>query len=89
LDIPGPTGDKINVYQLENANAEDLASTLQTLAQGTREQAEGRTGRGSGSRCGAPPTTAAELFSGEVKISADKGDNSLVVIASSADYARW
>ncbi|NMO23647.1 type II secretion system secretin GspD, partial [Pyxidicoccus fallax] len=31
-------------------------------------------------------TQAAELFSGEVKISADKGTNSLVIVASAADY---
>src|SRR5262249_19492506 len=85
LDIPGPSGDKINVYQLENANAEDLASTLQTLAQGTANKPKGAP---AAPAAGAPrpPTTAAELFQGEVKISADKATNSLVVVASSSDY---
>ncbi|MFP2909023.1 secretin N-terminal domain-containing protein, partial [Pyxidicoccus sp. 3LFB2] len=32
LDIPTTTGGRINVYPLENANAEELASTLQSLA---------------------------------------------------------
>ena len=36
MDVPTNSGEgRINVYSLENANAEDLASTLQTLAQGT------------------------------------------------------
>ncbi|MBK7861662.1 MAG: type II secretion system secretin GspD [Archangiaceae bacterium] len=85
IDIPGPTGDKINVYALENANAEDLASTLQTLAQGTANRPKVAPGQPP------PPKpagvgAAAELFQGEVKISADKSTNSLVVIASSSDY---
>ncbi len=84
LDIPGPTGDKINVYPLENANAEDLASTLQTLAQGTANKPKVAPGQPP------PPRpaggAAAELFQGEVKISADKSTNALVVIASSSDY---
>ncbi|MFP2909005.1 type II secretion system secretin GspD, partial [Pyxidicoccus sp. 3LFB2] len=37
-------------------------------------------------RGGAGATQAAELFSGEVKISADKGTNSLVIVASASDY---
>ncbi|NPC86913.1 type II secretion system protein GspD, partial [Pyxidicoccus fallax] len=35
LDIPTTSGNRINVYNLEHANAEELASTLQALAQGT------------------------------------------------------
>ncbi|MFP2927629.1 type II secretion system secretin GspD [Pyxidicoccus sp. 3LG] len=88
LDIPTSTGGRINVYPLENANAEELASTLQSLAQGTANRPRTPTPQ-------APPgiprgpmgsNQAAELFSGEVKISADKGTNSLVIVASAADY---
>src|SRR5262249_58354897 len=32
------------------------------------------------------PVTAAELFAGEVKISADKSSNALVIVASQNDY---
>ncbi|MBL9039316.1 MAG: type II secretion system protein GspD, partial [Archangium sp.] len=35
IDIPISGEGRINVYYLENASAEDVASTLQTLAQGT------------------------------------------------------
>ena len=89
LDIPTAGTERINVYPLENANAEEIASTLQTLSQGTSSRPRspvptpppgmprpgGTTGGGS-----------AELFAGEVKISADKGTNSLVIIASQSDY---
>jgi general secretion pathway protein D len=85
VDVPTDTGGRINVYPLENADAEELASTLQTLAQGTANRP----------RTPAPPpppgarpttTTAAELFAGEVKISANKATNSLVIVASQSDY---
>lgn len=85
FDIPISGEGRINVYPLENANAEDLASTLQSLAQGTanRPKTGGAPPPGAAAK---GPTTAAELFQGEVKISADKGTNSLVVIASQNDY---
>ena len=84
IDIPISGEGRINVYYLENASAEDVASTLQTLAQGTANRP----------KSGAPPPPAgaaraagaAELFQGEVKVSADKATNSLVVIASQNDY---
>ncbi|MBU8894939.1 type II secretion system protein GspD [Corallococcus sp. H22C18031201] len=88
IDIPAGGGGRINIYALENANAEELASTLQSLAQGTANRPRnlpapqppgGMQQRPAG-------TQAAELFSGEVKISADKGTNSLVIIASQSDY---
>ncbi|HEY4729870.1 MAG TPA: type II secretion system secretin GspD [Myxococcales bacterium] len=82
LDIP--TGDGgVHVYYLENAKAEDVASTLQSFAQGLSGKR----------RAPAPPsapapsgTSTADLFNGDVKVTADKNTNSLVVIASQADY---
>ncbi|MCE9666701.1 type II secretion system secretin GspD [Myxococcus stipitatus] len=87
IDIPSGTSGRINVYYLENANAEELASTLQSLAQGTANRPRPNTPNPAPGvpRPGAG-TQAAELFSGEVKISADKGTNSLVIVASQADY---
>ncbi|QSQ18619.1 type II secretion system secretin GspD [Pyxidicoccus parkwayensis] len=88
LDIPTTSGGRINVYPLENANAEELASTLQSLAQGTANRPRSPTPQPPPGIPRAPGggTQAAELFSGEVKISADKGTNSLVIVASAADY---
>lgn len=84
IDIPISGEGRINVYALENANAEDVASTLQTLAQGTANRPKTPAAPPGGAPKGA--SGAAELFSGEVKISADKATNSLVVIASQNDF---
>jgi general secretion pathway protein D len=90
LDVPAGEGG-VHVYYLENAKADEVASTLQALAQGARHT----TGPGGARPPGipAPPPgsapagpVSADLFSGEVKITADKNTNSLVVIASQADY---
>ncbi|WP_163868018.1 type II secretion system secretin GspD [Myxococcus eversor] len=87
IDIPSGTGGRINVYYLENANAEELASTLQSLAQGTANRPRSpMPNMPQGVPRPTGTTQAAELFSGEVKISADKGTNSLVIVASQTDY---
>ncbi|MBN1203814.1 MAG: type II secretion system secretin GspD [Myxococcaceae bacterium] len=85
VDVPTEAGGRINVYPLENADAEELASTLQTLAQGTANRPRVP---GVPQAPGAPRASpvAAELFSGEVKISADKATNALVIVASQADF---
>jgi general secretion pathway protein D len=94
LDVPAGEGG-VHVYYLENAKAEDIASTLQSLAQGAAGRhttAAGGTARPPGSVAGPPAPggqagpVSADLFAGEVKITADKNTNSLVVIASQADY---
>src|SRR5262249_24204891 len=98
IDIPVAGEGRINVYALENHSAEEVAATLQALAQGTTSRP--RTGgptppTPSGAPPGALPrgaaprtatATAADLFAGEVRISADKSTNSLVIIASQSDY---
>ena len=81
LDIPTPTGTgRINVYYLENADAEEVSKVLASLTEkrpGTQPAA------------GQAPTIkgviAAELEGG-VKITADKATNSLIIIASLNDY---
>ena len=83
LDIP--TGDGgVHVYYLENAKAEDVASTLQSFAQGLSGKRRAAAPPSAPTAPGATP--AADLFNGEVKVTADKNTNSLVVIASQADY---
>jgi general secretion pathway protein D len=93
LDVPTAEGGGIHVIFLKNASAEDLATTLSNLSQGK----SGKTtpgggmpqppGQPPGSRQAATAATAssAELFTGEVKITADKVQNALVVQASGAD----
>jgi general secretion pathway protein D len=94
LDVPTAESGGIHVIFLKNAAAEDLATTLSNLAQGK----SGKTSPSSGAPTGLPgqpprPATpagaggavTADLFTGDVKVTADKTQNALVVQASGAD----
>lgn len=90
LDVPTDSGG-VHVYYLENSDAEDLAGTLQALASG--QSSSGGKKRAGGAAPGAPVQPAgaagsgtAALFSGEVKVTAEKSTNSLLIIASPSDY---
>jgi len=72
LDRETPRGkEKIRVYYLENANAEDLGKVLQELP----------TKKG-----GAPEGRATPFVSEKAKITADKATNSLIIMAGKEDY---
>ncbi len=92
LDTPTAGEGTIHVIFLKNANAEDLANTLQSLATGRRTGSTTTANPATPPPPGAAPAalprtaTSAELFSGEVKITADKPSNSLVIIASASDF---
>ncbi len=100
LDTPTASEGSIHVVFLKNANAEDMAQTLQALAQGqaSARRAGGPTGpagptppspaaQAALQQARPPGQTIAELFSGEIKVTADKPTNSLVVLASGSDFA--
>jgi general secretion pathway protein D len=73
LDKETPRGkEKIRVYYLENATAEDLAKVLQELPKKRSSSAKGK--------------KEAPLISGDVIIKADKATNSLIIIADKDDY---
>ena len=73
LDRETPRGkEKIHVYYLENANAEDLAKVLQELP--TKKT----TGGG--------PQKNLPFVSEDVKVTADKATNSLIIMAGKEDY---
>ncbi|HEY3490896.1 MAG TPA: type II secretion system secretin GspD [Candidatus Deferrimicrobiaceae bacterium] len=83
LDIPSPenTG-KINVYYLENADAEEMAKVLSNLA-------DKKAGAAPVATAQAPATIKSVItaeLEGGVKITADKSTNSLIIIASVNDY---
>jgi len=72
LDRETPRGkEKIRVYYLENANAEDLAKVLQELP----------TKKG-----GLPEVRKTPFVSETAKITADKATNSLIIMAGKEDY---
>jgi general secretion pathway protein D len=102
LDIPTNGEGGIHVVFLKNANAEELAQTLQALAQGqssSRRAATGyvpppqtpgmpgTSGAGRSSTTGSSGSTSADLFGGEVKVTADKQQNALIVMANGSDFA--
>ncbi len=76
LDIPLPEAtSKINVYFLEYADATELSKVLETML----------TGISPAARAGQPPKSPFET-GGKVTITPDKATNSLIIIASPADY---
>ncbi|MCC7383575.1 MAG: type II secretion system secretin GspD [Deltaproteobacteria bacterium] len=94
LDIPSEVGEgQVHVLRLKHANAEELASTLASLASGKpTSAARSRVGAkpGAPGAPAAPPPapggTQATLFQGDIKVTADKPTNSLVITASKADF---
>ncbi len=78
LDIPLADGGKIRVHYLLYAKADEIAQTLSQLAQGSRRR---RYRRRRGAHAG-----ATDLFQGEVRITPDKGTNSLVIVSNQRDY---
>lgn len=86
VKLVSANSDKIHVHYLNYGNAEELAKTLSTLVSGATSGA---------SRSGSTPAARAfsrnndqgsTLFNGEVKVTADKNNNALVVTASPTDW---
>lgn len=95
IDIPVIGGDgQIHVYPLQNVKAEDLAQTLASLTSNAKSSTQANTNVRSSALTNtlrntnptAPGAESAELFNGDVKITADPRTNSLVIQASSRDY---
>ena len=81
LDVPVEGEGQIHVYYLENADAEDVSSALSGLtgSHTSRRRGKSRRGKSHGS-------SAASLFEGEVKITAYKPTNSLIIESSLKDF---
>lgn len=82
-------GGSVHVYYVKYGDAEKIAATLSGVAK------EGAPKPAAGGTAGGPPIispitgvqqASTEIFGGDVKITADKGTNSLVIIASKQDY---
>jgi general secretion pathway protein D len=95
LDLPLDTtgSGSIHVYALENATAEEMATTLNNALQGTSQPTGGRPGTGGGGRSApstpAPPPVRGDLgaaLEGTVRVTHDAPTNSLVVVASGRDF---
>ncbi len=84
LDVRLPGGGgKIHVKPLKNADPKTVAAVLSSLASGAGASGNNKNSRNKGATQGG---AAAELFSGDVKVTADEDSHSLVIVASAADY---
>jgi general secretion pathway protein D len=88
IDIPASAGSgKINVYYLENADAEEVSKVLASLSE---KRAGAAAAPPPGARTVAPPPAATGVVSAEleggVKVTPDKATNSLIIVASANDY---
>ena len=96
LDVPMDfdSGGRIHVYPLEHADAEEMSQTLTAVITGIQQQTSNNAqGRGRQQRTPRAPAggggdgaTGAAAFEGTVRVSPDKPTNSLVVVASAADF---
>jgi general secretion pathway protein D len=89
LDISIPATGRINVYYLENADAEEVSKVLGSLSSGPVQPAAPARAPGQPAAAAAQQTVkgviAAELEGG-VKVTADKATNSLIIVASANDF---
>jgi general secretion pathway protein D len=78
-------GGKVHVVYLQFAEAEEMAKTLNNFSQTTKPASGGFGLPGSMGGLGINPNEG-NLFEGQIKLSADKTTNSLVITASPTDY---
>lgn len=78
LDAQPDESGKARVVALQHAKAEDLANVLTQMLQGAKKE---------GAAAGPAAQASRDMFEGEVKITADKATNSLVILSSTRDYA--
>ena len=78
-DIPR-TGSSLNVYRLQNGNAEDMVKVLMNIPKETTTARQP-------AQAGAPPAVAkTPVLSKDVNVVADKATNTLIITADRDDY---
>jgi general secretion pathway protein D len=77
LDSSGTDVGRVHVLPLQHAIADELAGTLTQMLAG-QPQGKGQAAAGG---------TAGGMFEGEVRVTADKSTNSLIITSSNRDYA--
>ncbi|HEX8042764.1 type II secretion system secretin GspD [Candidatus Deferrimicrobium sp.] len=87
INVPVAGTGKINVYYLENADAEEVSKVLASLS---KERTAAAPTLAPAGRAAPPPATGGSVVSAEleggVKVTPDKATNSLIIVASSNDY---
>jgi general secretion pathway protein D len=94
--VGAESAGSIHVYSLENANAEEMATTLNAALGNGGAAAQAGGGRRQGNQAAAPtaaPRQAAAVaeglgasLEGQVRVTADAPTNSLVVVATGRDF---
>ncbi|HEX2878999.1 MAG TPA: type II secretion system secretin GspD, partial [Polyangiaceae bacterium] len=84
IDTAPAAEGKIHVLSLQHAVAEELAQTLSQMISGVAAKSS------KGAAANTPPAAAAAstMFEGEIRVTADKATNSLLVTSSGRDYAQ-
>jgi general secretion pathway protein D len=77
LDAAPSESGRVRVVALQHAKAEDLANVLTQMLQGQKK--EGAAPQG--------PQTKTDMFEGDVRVTADKATNSVIITSSARDYA--
>jgi general secretion pathway protein D len=77
LDTQGTDTDRVHVFPLQHAIAEEMSATLTQMLAGAAPKAGQPNAAGN----------AGGMFEGEVRVTADKSTNSLLVTSSGRDYA--
>ena len=86
LDAPPPeTGGKVNVYYLENSDAVEMAKVLDDVIKGSSSHTSAIQ-QDSGVSMTVAGSQASPFDAGRISVTADKSSNSLVIMASNADY---
>ena len=86
LDVPIEGEGAIHIYYLENGDAEEVSSTLSNLISGSGSSSKSSKKSKKKKSSGKAKGGVASLLEGDVKITADKGTNSLVIQASLKDF---
>lgn len=81
--VASSNSDKIHVHYLNYGNSEELAKTLSSLVSGSKASTSVTR---PGARTFTPSEDGSSLFNGEVKVTADKNNNALVVTANPTDW---
>jgi general secretion pathway protein D len=89
IDVPIPGEGQIHIHSLENADADEIAQTLSSLASGSKgkgkRSSKSKKGKKSKSKSGSS-RSGGSLLQGDVKITAYEPTNSLVIESSLKDY---
>ena len=83
VDVAPAAGGRIHIVPLGNAVAEELAQTLTRMLSGSGSAPSAKAG---GSAAGAGKSLEG-VFEGEVRVTADKPTNCLIVMSGAHDYA--